>query len=422
MTEQRRRRNVPPTSTTNTSTDPPPYTDSPAREDEKPMARPLDHLVSTESLHMNFSAIRVGGFPDRTPKTTPLGAAPPSPDFYPWQEMIFPEEAPFPENMHPLETIPEDEILGPLQKRHGESYNLAEWLTRDEPGGSKTPRVLYTIPTGHNPTSCCQSTDRRRSFYKFADKHDLVIIEDDPYYFINMSPLDDQLVGDKTDISCETVIADHPPSYFSLDISGRVIRFDSASPIFAPGLQIGWITAASTVIDQYLPIQEAGSAPNGLSQLLLTEHFLVWGNAGFTTWLVHQSKRYQKRRDILLKACNLHFLNEIAHWATPEFGMFVWIKVDWKKRLVLRAFERDDDDLETELQKLETRVEEKARAYGVLVAKGSLCSWNKKLNGELRFRLTFAAADTKDIEEGVRRFSNALRTEFSLPEMESLEI
>ncbi|KAL4866625.1 hypothetical protein BDV12DRAFT_198975 [Aspergillus spectabilis] len=140
-----------------------------------------------------------------------------------------------------------------------------------------------------------------------------------------------------------------------------------------------------------------------------------------STRFVHQSKQYQQRRNILLCSLNLHRLDEIAKWAAPEHGMFLRVEVDWKEHPVLRAFDSGDDDLEPELQALELRVETKARANGVLVTRGSLCSWNRKMNDELRFRLTFVTADTKRFEEGARRFANALRAEFSLPLMESIE-
>lgn len=64
--------------------------------------------------------------------------------------------------------------------------HLDEILTGwDESRGSK-PTVLYAIPTGHNPTGTTQSLDRRIRVYEVADKHDLIILEDDPYYYLRL--------------------------------------------------------------------------------------------------------------------------------------------------------------------------------------------------------------------------------------------
>ena len=44
--------------------------------------------------------------------------------------------------------------------------------------------MLYTVPTGQNPTSVITSPDRKKALYQMACKHDLVIIEDDPYHYL----------------------------------------------------------------------------------------------------------------------------------------------------------------------------------------------------------------------------------------------
>jgi aromatic amino acid aminotransferase I / 2-aminoadipate transaminase len=55
-------------------------------------------------------------------------------------------------------------------------------------GGARKPHVLYTVPSGQNPTGATQGTQRRKDIYKVAQKHDLFIIEDEPYYFLQMQP------------------------------------------------------------------------------------------------------------------------------------------------------------------------------------------------------------------------------------------
>jgi aromatic amino acid aminotransferase I len=54
--------------------------------------------------------------------------------------------------------------------------------------GSRKPHILYTVPTGQNPTGATQGIERRRALYKVCQKHDIYIIEDEPYYFLQMQP------------------------------------------------------------------------------------------------------------------------------------------------------------------------------------------------------------------------------------------
>lgn len=57
---------------------------------------------------------------------------------------------------------------------------LTEWdsLVR---GGPK-PFILYTVPTGQNPTGSTQSAQRRKDIYAIAQKHDLIIFEDTSHH------------------------------------------------------------------------------------------------------------------------------------------------------------------------------------------------------------------------------------------------
>ena len=56
-------------------------------------------------------------------------------------------------------------------------------LTRAQ---GKRPRLLYTIPTGQNPSGTTLSDERRVELYALACRHDLIILEDDPYVSDNL--------------------------------------------------------------------------------------------------------------------------------------------------------------------------------------------------------------------------------------------
>ena len=47
--------------------------------------------------------------------------------------------------------------------------------------GEKVPKALYLIPTIDNPTTATMPEERRRALASLARKHDVIIIEDDPY-------------------------------------------------------------------------------------------------------------------------------------------------------------------------------------------------------------------------------------------------
>ncbi|CAE6412939.1 unnamed protein product [Rhizoctonia solani] len=60
---------------------------------------------------------------------------------------------------------------------------LAEW-NEDEREGKRRPHVMYTIPIGQNPTGAVMDAKRKQDIYEICVKYDIIIVEDDPYYFL----------------------------------------------------------------------------------------------------------------------------------------------------------------------------------------------------------------------------------------------
>ena len=89
--------------------------------------------------------------------------------------------------------------------------------------------MLYTVPVGGNPTGVSQTLERKKEIYQIAREHNLLILEDDPYYYLQF--------GDKI------------PSYLSMDVDGRVLRFDSMSKILSSGLRVGWATGPTELVN-----------------------------------------------------------------------------------------------------------------------------------------------------------------------------
>ena len=115
--------------------------------------------------------------------------------------------------------------------------------------GARKPHLLYTVPTGQNPTGATQSAERRHALYAVCQKHDIHILEDEPYYFLQMQPYTGaNAPAIPPPASHADFIKSLVPSYLSIDTDGRVIRMDSFSKVIAPGSRIGWITAPAQVI------------------------------------------------------------------------------------------------------------------------------------------------------------------------------
>jgi len=65
---------------------------------------------------------------------------------------------------------------------------LSRWNPSDASRpGSGIPKLLYCIPNGGNPTGSSLNLERKKEIYKIAQEYDLLIMEDDPYFYIQFT-------------------------------------------------------------------------------------------------------------------------------------------------------------------------------------------------------------------------------------------
>lgn len=280
-----------------------------------------------------------------------------------------------------------------------------------ERGGPK-PFLLYTVPTGQNPTGATQSYQRRRAVYTVAEKHNLCILEDDPYYFLQM----DEYTSDRKQPTAEVGSIAHDrfldaliPSYLSMDLSGRVVRLDSFSKIIAPGSRVGWITGAEQLVERFVRHAEVSTQnPSGFSQIILYKLLEeTWGHGGFLEWLMYIRLQYTRRRDIMVGACERYLPREIASWNPPMAGMFHWINISWHKHP-----KSNGDTSLTKFREIEEAIFQAAISKGVLCSLGSWFRARQGTDTDMFVRANFATAPTDRMEEAMRRLGEALREEF----------
>nr|XP_056711041.1 kynurenine/alpha-aminoadipate aminotransferase, mitochondrial-like [Euleptes europaea] len=215
-------------------------------------------------------------------------------------------------------SIPSDE--------HGIIPNaLKDILSRWRPENSKIPKCLYTVPNGGNPSGSSLTAERKKKIYQLAKEYNFLIIEDDPYYFLQY----------------EKTIA---PSFLSLDVDGRVIRCDTFSKVISSGFRIGFVTGPSPLIDKIIQHTQVSTMQNStFTQVLLLQLFKKWGQKGFLDHTDRVATLYRKQRDSMLAAAD-KWLKGLAEWYTPKAGLFLWIKVkgisDTQEMITIKALEK----------------------------------------------------------------------------------
>lgn len=203
---------------------------------------------------------------------------------------------------------------------------LSRWSLSDASRpDSGVPKLLYCIPNGGNPTGSCLTLERKKEIYRIAQEYDLMIMEDDPYFYIQFTK-------------------PYIPSLLSMDVDGRVIRFDSMSKLMSSGMRIGVLTGPKPIVDRVqLHMQCSVMHASGLSQVVLIKLFQQWGYAGFLEHAEKTAAFYEMKRDQCLSAAEKH-LKGLAEWSVPTGGMFLWLKLkvkDTKRMIEVKAKEKN---------------------------------------------------------------------------------
>ena len=167
------------------------------------------------------------------------------------------------------------------------------------------PRLLYTVPTHHNPTGVCMSVERQQRLLQLARTYDLLIVEDDVY-----GPLS----------------YDGPPALplKSRDTEGRVIYLNSFSKILTPGLRLGYLVAH----EQYLaPMLAAKRVADLHCSPLLQRALAEYLNHGYlAAHLCEVRSLYRERRDAMTRALQRYCPPEVR-WHIPDGGLSFWLEL-----------------------------------------------------------------------------------------------
>lgn len=180
---------------------------------------------------------------------------------------------------------------------------LAEWDPASH-NGAKRPKLMYTVPTGQNPTGATMLAARKKQIYDICVKYDVIICEDEPYYFLYADPWVSQKnrkaapIHPTKEKGMEDFLKKLPPSYLKFDYQGRVIRLDTFSKTIAPGSRLGWFVCNPIFQERLLRATESTTqAPCGLGQAMITKLLTTWKYEGYIRWLRGIKATYAMRRD-----------------------------------------------------------------------------------------------------------------------------
>lgn len=235
----------------------------------------------------------------------------------------------------------------------------------------KTQAVLpyfYLVSNGHNPLGITLDTEARKNLAYLADKYQFIIIEDDPYGFLNLTE----------------------KQYLPMRAyTNNAIYIGSFSKIIAPALRTGWMVGDPDVIEKLQQLKDMNDLCNLNPNHFVINHLLE--NHALSEIIQLQTRAYQKK--LMCMTSTLDRYLQLPHaYKKPLHGMFLWL-------------EFPDADLNSQ----HARYFEESK---VLYVPAPAFSTDKSCQ-KSAIRLNFTFPSCEEIETGIQRLSKNLNQRFS---------
>ncbi len=260
-------------------------------------------------------------------------------------------------------------LVGVRQEADGLSLEHLEEVTRRLVAEGRRLKFLYVVPNFQNPTGLLVSLDKRRRLLEWAERHDLLIVEDDPYGELYFS--DSARPSDTRPIKVD-------------DGAGRVIYLSSFSKVLAPAFRTAFMVAPASLAARFETAKQSLDLCTGnFDQRMVYE---ACRRGVLARQIPVLRSTYQRKRDLMEHALRASPLGAWARWNRPRGGFFLWVTLpQWLDTGALLPA---------------------VLAQGVIYVAGR--AFFVDGSGTNTLRLAFSYVDDQRIVEGITRLAAAL--------------
>jgi DNA-binding transcriptional MocR family regulator len=228
------------------------------------------------------------------------------------------------------------------------------------------PKLIYVMPTFHNPTGNVMPLHRRRQLLNLANDYHIPVLEDGVYHELRFQ-------------------GEAIPPLKALDDTGIVIHASGFTKMLLPGLRIGYLVTDQEHYERLVRIKQAAdiSTP-GLNQRAI--HLML--ERGVLSQHVERNNReLRRRRDVAIAAAQ-KYLPPSTRWNVPEGGTYLWVQLPKNGPNAAELYIT-------------------AVQMGVAYAIGNVFYTNGA--GSHRMRINYGTQRPAEIEEGFKRLGRAWR-------------
>jgi len=200
------------------------------------------------------------------------------------------------------------DLVGVRQASDGIDLGDLEAVIARERAAGKRVNCIYVVPNFQNPAGLLIGLEKRRGLLEVASRHNLLIIEDDPYgelYF-----------GDDEAHLTRPIKVD--------DVEGRVVYLSSFSKTLAPGFRVAWIAAPAALAAKLDVAKQAADLCTGsLDQRVVFE---AWRRGVLAARVPGLRAHYRHKKETMERAMKAN-LGNLLTWEEPRGGFFIWVSL-----------------------------------------------------------------------------------------------
>ncbi|MBO5275032.1 MAG: PLP-dependent aminotransferase family protein [Clostridia bacterium] len=163
-------------------------------------------------------------------------------------------------------------------------------------------KLLYMIPTFHNPAGITTSFEKRKGALALAKKYGVIIIEDNPYGELRFAGED-------------------IPTIKSMDTEGIVIYSGSFSKILSAGMRLGFIIAPEAIAQKMVVAKQVEDVHSNIFFQMLCETYMR--ESDLDAHIEGIRAIYRRKCNLMLEGLDKH-MPKCVHYTRPEGGLFIW--------------------------------------------------------------------------------------------------
>jgi len=163
-------------------------------------------------------------------------------------------------------------------------------------------KILYLIPTFHNPCGITSTAENRKKVYEIARRYDIVIIEDNPYGELRFE-------------------GEEVATLKSIDTDGRVVYCGSFSKILSAGMRVGFLCANKELVQKIVVAKQVEDVHTNIFFQMLCAEYIK--RCDLDAHIAGIRALYREKCGLMLKALDTYMPKDVKY-TRPEGGLFLW--------------------------------------------------------------------------------------------------